>query len=145
MPKIKKIKIPIANDSPAEVLELPIINEEVIDPIVNDPIVIDSQDPIKPIEEIVITSRKVKVFWHKSCINDKESTLTTLRVEETLTPTNASIIVDEIETPIFSLKRGKRIYYLYDVTPQEAVNAHSRNKELLALKDSQRAARIALK
>ena len=94
-----------------------------------DVIVTEIPDPVKEAQEI-IQNRQVKVFWHKECLNDKKSTLTTLKAEETLRKTDAKVSVPDPKDPsksltldVYSLKRNKRIYYLYDVTPQDIVRA----------------------
>lgn len=76
------------------------------------------------------TDRKVRVFWHKACLNSKESTLTLLKADETLKKTDAKVSVpnpenaeDLIIKDVYSLKRGKRIYYLHDVTTADIEKA----------------------
>ncbi len=120
-----------ANTSNEVVTENPIVEETLTAP----------QDPVKEAQEIV-NDRKVKVFWHKACINEKESTLTTLKKEELLKKTDGKVSVPSAENPeeliikdVYSLKRGKRIYYLHDVTPQDIVRA-----EAEAVKKAQEAA-----
>ena len=107
------------------------------------------QDPVKEAQEIV-NDRKVKVFWHKACTNEKESTLTTLKKDEVLKKTDAKVsIPSEDGTPVikdvYSLKRGKRIYYLHDVTPQDCVRAEEASVKKAQEAAAEKAAKEALK
>lgn len=77
----------------------------------------------KKTEQPVITPRQVRVFWHKSCTDLKKTTLTTLKPEETLVKTNGTVTVENETLEVYSLKRGKRIYYLTDVTEQDILRA----------------------
>ena len=108
------------------------------------------KDPVEEAQEIV-NDRKVKVFWHKQCTNVKESTLTTLYAKETLKITDGKVSVPSEENPeelviknVYSLKRGKRIYYLYDVTPQDIVKAEQEAVKVALEKTAEREAKEAL-
>ena len=127
-----------------EIVNEEIVNEptnEIVNEIVNekssDTTLTDVKDPVKEAQEIV-NDRKVRVFWHKACVNEKETTLTQLKASETLKKTDAKVsltnpeFVDAEKTPnelptiikdVYSLKRGKRIYYLHDVTPTDITRA----------------------
>jgi hypothetical protein len=133
---VKETSKPIVNVSPEEpVTETLEPVTETLEPPVND-----------SLEETINEPRSVRVFWHKSCRNVKESTLTTLRPEESLTLTDSSLTDPEGNVKaIYSLKRGKRIYYLIDVTPQDCVKASLIKKERDELKERQRIEREALK
>jgi len=116
--------------------------------IVNTPIV---KDPVEEAQEIV-NDRKVRVYWHKHCSNVKESTLTTLYAKETLKLTDGKVSIPSEENQdelviknVYSLKRGKRIYYLFDVTPQDIVKAEAEAVKVVLEKTAEREAKEALK
>jgi len=95
-------------------------------------------EPLEPIvEEKPEEPRSVLVYWHKSCSNVKKTTKTTLKVNEILRLTDATVTIDEKIVPVYSLKRNKRIYYLIDVTPNDIVKAASEKKRLDALKEAE--------
>ena len=101
--------------------------EETLEPIVND----SPEAPVSETPEPII-ERKVRVFWHKACSDEKSTTLTTLKPDEVLTKTNLSLTGPEGHVKdVYSLKRGKRIYYLLDVTPQDITRAFQKAKEKL--------------
>lgn len=116
---------------------------------------------VDPIEEALklIADRLVTVFWHKRCAENK-ITKTTLYAKETLRKTDGSVTLpnplfkdaattpDEPETiikPVYSLKRGKRIYYLHDVNELDIVKAAREKGRLDTLKKEEDAAKEALK
>ena len=116
--------------------------------IVNTPIV---KDPVEEAQEIV-NDRKVRVYWHKQCSNIKESTLTTLYAKETLKLTDGKVSIPSEENQeeliikdVYSLKRGKRIYYLFDVTPQDIVKAEAEAVKVALEKTAERESKEALK
>ena len=127
------------------------IVKEAQEPIVNEILTETVTETLEPpvnetSEEKINEPRSVRVFWHKRCENVKESTLTKLRPEESLTKTDSSLTDPEGNVKdIYSLKRGKRIYYLTDVTPQDIVKAALIKKEKDELKERQRIEREALK
>ena len=143
-----------AETSNETVTETPIVKEPQEEPIVKEPqeepIVGETpKDPVKEAQEI-INDRKVKVFWHKACINEKESTLTTLKKDEVLKKTDAKVSVpsengENIIKDVYSLKRGKRIYYLHDVTPQDIVRAEAEAVKKAQEAAAEKAAKEALK
>jgi hypothetical protein len=108
-------------------------NEEVVKEVLEEP-----KEDVKVQEEVVIVSepRVVQAFWHKACKDVKKSTKTTLKSDEhlRLTDGRVEILINEVptQTSVYSLKRGNRIYYLYDVTPQDIVKAELVAKEKLA-------------
>jgi len=120
----------------------PIVNE-----ILTETVMETLENPVEEtLEENLNETRSVRVFWHKHCENVKESTLTKLRPEEILTKTDSSLTDPEGNVKaIYSLKRGKRIYYLFDVTPQDCVKAALKKKEIDELKERQRKEKEALK
>ena len=100
----------------------------------------ETPDPVKEAQELVSkqTDRPLTVFWHKVCSDPKKITKTTLYAKETLKKTDGSVTLpnpsfkDAETTPeepltitkdVYSLKRGKRIYYLHDVTPTDILKA----------------------
>lgn len=134
-----------AETSNETVTETPIVKEPQEEPIVGE----TPKDPVKEAQEI-INDRKVKVFWHKACTNEKESTLTTLKKDEVLKNTGAKVSVpsengENIIKDVYSLKRGKRIYYLYDVTPQDIVRAEAEAVKKAQEVAAEKAAKEALK
>ena len=54
---------------------------------------------------------KVQLFWRKSCDSVKDGTKTEIKADEVFTRTSHKVMVDGKEETIYSLKRGKRIYY----------------------------------
>lgn len=109
-------------------------------------------DPVNEAKEI-IADRKVRAFWHKRCSNVKESTMTTLKAEEILKKTDGTATIPApteenpdatITVPVYSLKRGKRIYYITDVTPQDITRseaaAQSKAAEAEAAKEAAKVA-----
>jgi hypothetical protein len=120
------------------------------DTLTQEPIVGETpKDPVEEAQEI-INDRKVKVFWHKACTNEKESTLTTLKKDEVLKKTDAKVSIpseggENIIKDVYSLKRGKRIYYLHDVTPQDCVRAEEASVKKAQEAAAEKAAKEALK
>jgi hypothetical protein len=95
----------------------------------------------EPKDIINETPRKVKIYWHKACNDEKKITNTTLKVDEYLRITDGKVTVPAptaddanatVTLPVYSLKRGNRIYYLTDVTPSDIVKAEKVAKEKLA-------------
>ena len=112
---------------------------ETLEPIVNEtPMEIVKE----PLEEL---PRPVKVFWHKRCIDEKKTTKTTLKPHEVLTLTDGTVTIEEKLVPVYSLKRGKRIYYLIDVTPSDIVKAAQEKERRDTLKKNEEDAKEALK
>lgn len=72
---------------------------------------------------------KTRLFWQKSCADIKASTMTEIREGEEFTKTGNTVMIqregDEqpIEMPVYSLRRGKRIYYTPYVTEEQAAVA----------------------
>ena len=100
----------------------------------------ETPDPVKEAQELISkqTDRSLTVFWHKVCTDPKKVTKTTLYANETLKKTDGTVTLpnplfkDAETTPdepltitkdVYSLKRGKRIYYLHDVTPTDILKA----------------------
>ena len=60
---------------------------------------------------------KVRLFWQKACGNTKESTMTEIKSDEVFTRTSHLVHVqmeegaELIPNLVYSLKRGKRVYY----------------------------------
>lgn len=95
------------------------------------------KEPEEPKEVILVNEpRVIQAYWHKACKDIKKSTKTTLKVEEhlRLTDGKVEILINDVptQTSVYSLKRGNRIYYLYDVTPSDIVKAEKVAKEKLA-------------
>ena len=89
------------------------------------------KEDVKPIED-----RKILAYHHKACADPKKATNTTLKSTEHLRSTDGKVTKDVDGTPtifpVYSLKRGNRIYYVLDVTPQDIVKAETIAKEKLA-------------
>lgn len=109
--------------------------------VVNEPSEPIVKEPEKPIVKVAEESRKVRVFWHKRCTNEKKTTLTTLLPSETLTLTDGTVTIEEKIIPVYSLKRGKRIYYLIDVIPNDIVKATLAKEKRDTLKENERLAK----
>jgi len=86
-----------------------------------------------------------RVFWHKACADEKLSTLTKMKPEDSLKLTDGTVTKDGTIFPVLSLKRGKRIYYIFDVSPEELAAAKKAHKETLDAKEADRKAKEALK
>lgn len=82
---------------------------------------------------------KTRLFWQKACNNIKESTNTEIKAGEVFGATDKKVFIENpkagqegepkaIEVPVYSLKRGKRIYYTPYVTPEQATAAMEANK-----------------
>jgi len=60
---------------------------------------------------------KTRLFWQKTCHSLKESTNTEIKSDETFTRTGHKVMVlpegstEPVENLVYSMKRGKRIYY----------------------------------
>jgi hypothetical protein len=134
---IKDEKI-ISNNSP----ELqPAVNETSTD-VMDTP---KGKDPVEEALEIIQEPRKVKVYWHKRCSNEKDTTVTTIKSDEFLKKTDGTAVIPSptaedpnatTTVPVYSLKRNKRIYYLTDVTPQDVLKAERIAKEALETKNA---------
>jgi hypothetical protein len=138
----EEVKVETPNDT---LTQEPIVGETPEEPIVGE----TPKDPVEEAQEI-INDRKVKVFWHKACTNEKESTLTTLKKDEVLKKTDAKVSIpseggENIIKDVYSLKRGKRIYYLHDVTPQDCVRAEAESVKKAQEAAAEKAAKEALK
>ena len=134
-PNAKKSQ-PIVIDEPVtavtETLEETL--EETPNTSVETPIVETPNEPVKVSER--------RVFWHKACKNEKESTMTKMKPEDVLTLTDGSVTDDQgnVKT-VLSLKRGKRIYYLTDYTPEELTIAKQIDKAKKESKEAEKKAK----
>ena len=70
---------------------------------------------------------KVQLFWRKSCDNVKDATKTEIKADEVFVRTSHKVMVDGKEETIYSLKRGKRIYYTPSsfITDEQRVAANA--------------------
>ena len=92
---------------------------------------------IVPTAAVVPEVAKVRLFWQKSCGNQKESTLTPIKDTETFVRTTHQVGIIPAGSPegtkptvetVYSLKRGKRIYY----TPSSFITDDQRKAADLA-------------
>lgn len=130
-PNAKKSQ-PIVIDEPVTAVTETL--EETPNTSVETPIVETPKEPVK------ISERRV--FWHKACKNEKESTITKMKPEDVLTLTDGSVTDDQgnVKT-VLSLKRGKRIYYLTDYTPEELTIAQQIAKAKKESKEAEKKAK----
>ena len=108
-----------------------VVNEQITEPVNEE----------SEVENVKITERRV--YWHKACKNEKESTMTKMKSDDVITLTDAMITLEDAEgnktiKPVCALTRGKRIYYLFDVTPWELKNAQRLLNEKIALKEAKK-------
>ena len=143
----------IAND-PVEEVQL-IINESNVNEsiVINEELKEEIKEDVKEESgpKFPTADRKLKVYWQTHC-NPKESTLTTLYVNETLKLTDGKVSIQSEEDPevyltypVYSLKRGKRIYYVLNVTDEDINKAEAEALLTAKLKSAERAAKEALK
>jgi hypothetical protein len=123
------VKAPISNETLTETLEQP-----------------KPEIPNEPLTEIPVKKSERRVFWHKACKDIKESTMTKMKPEESLTYTENKANDDQGNVKeVLSLKRGKRIYYTIDYTLDELTLAQQSFNEKQALKEAEKKAKEELK
>ena len=90
--------------------------------------------PVVPTVPPAPVVAKTRLFWQKSCHSLKESTNTEIKAGEVFVKTSHTVNIENpdaaartttpvISAIVYSLKRGKRIYYTPYVTPEQAAAA----------------------
>ena len=112
---------------------------------VKDPIINAIPTPVtETLEPVKISERRV--FWHKACKNLKESTMTKMKDDESLTYTENLASDDQGNVKeVLSLKRGKRIYYTIDYTLEELTSCLQSFNAKKKLKEDEKKAKEELK
>ena len=120
---------------------------------------------IVPTAAPIATLPKVRLFWQKTCEKLKESTNTEIKKDEvfTKTPHQVYVLPEGVTVPVvntvYSMKRGKRIYYTpssyltadmlaaadakAEVTTKEKAEVEAKKKAEAAKKEADKAAKTA--
>lgn len=142
-PAKKIVKAKTSNDTQTTITET--LEPEIVTETQEPEIVTENPETptnVQVTETVKDTSRRV--FWHKACSDEKKSTITKMKPNDVLTYTENKVSDPNGNVkPVLSLKRGKRIYYLSDYTPEELTSAQQTFNDKKALKEAEEKAKAS--